>query len=447
MTSNTLLARFDQAPAMVNPDMQARFDTCLAEGSAFIAANAEKIQAASGEIAKRADCVTNEDGFWPEDDTWEAAYKPYKVTGNGTLLVPVKGVLIHNFGYQVSDWITGYEYVSRAVARGAADAAVKRIALIIDSPGGEVAGCFECADKILDTRVIKPIEAFAHESAYSAAYAIASSAAKITVSRTGGVGSIGVVTSHLDVSERMATMGMKITFIYAGKHKVDGNAYEPLRDEVKARIQSRIDELYGVFVGAVARNRGMDEDDVRATEAQCFTPNEAISNGLADAIGPLDFALASFEADLSTETENETMSKETDNSAANEAAVTAAREEGMAAGRAEGATAERERINAILASDEAKNRPVASMKVAMSTDMGVDAAKAFLADLPEEGKQEEEGAGATAGAGSNRFDQAMERSGNPNLSANEEGGEEPSGAASLVAARRMATGFGPKARA
>lgn len=450
MTSNTLLARFDTSPALVNPDQHMRFDTCLAEASSFLAKNEERmVEAQEG---PRADCAHNDDGFWPAPDSWEARYKPYKVVG-GTLHIPVKGVLIHNFGYAVSDWITGYEYITRALQRGLADSNVRRIALLVDSPGGEVAGCFECADKILDARVVKPIHGFAHESAYSAAYALISATSKIHVSRTGGVGSIGVVTSHMDVSERMAQMGVKITFIHAGKHKVAGNAYEPLPEDVKARIQVRIDELYDVFVSTVARNRMMDEDAVRATEALCFTASEALSNGLADSVGPLDETLASFEAELSTETENETMSTNTDTSATNEAAIAAAREEGRKAGLAEASTAERERINAILGCDEAKDRPNAAMNVAMNTDMDVEAASKFLAGLNSEtpAPAENEGESAGAGAGGNRFDNAMQN-GNPDLNGNQEGDSAEdqdgttgnAGANRLLAARAKATGFGKK---
>lgn len=442
MTSNAILARFDQAPTLVNPDQQMRFDACVAHANTFLTENADAL----------AELASN-DNFWPEPGTWEARYRPYKVV-NGTLQIPVFGVLLHNFPYAVGDWITGYEYINKAIERGLADANVRRIALLVDSPGGEVAGCFECAGKIYEGRSAKPISAFAHESAYSAAYALASAASKITVSRTGGVGSIGVVTSHMDVSEAMNQRGIKITFIYAGKHKVDGNAYEPLRADVKARIQGRIDELYGVFVSAVARHRGLDETVVRETEALCFTATEALSNGLADAIGPLDEALASFEAELSTEQENETMSTETtDNSAAeHEAAVTAARAEGKAEGLTEGATAERTRISAIEALDEAKDRPTAARNVAMNTDMSVEQAAAFLANMPAETKGEPEA--TTAGAGGNRFDNAMQH-GNPNLDGNassegegksdEQATEGKAGANALLAARKAATGFGKKA--
>lgn len=454
MNSNSLLARFDQSPALVNPDQQMRFDTCLAEGASFLAKHEHRLT----EVAERAECAHNEDGYWPAADSWEARYKPYKVV-NGTLHVPVKGVLIHNFGYTVSDWITGYEYITRAVQRGLADGNVKRIALLVDSPGGEVAGCFECADKIKDARGVKPIHGFAHEHAYSAAYAVISSTSRVYVSRTGGVGSIGVVTSHTDASKRMEQMGLKMTFIHAGKHKVDGNPYEALSENVKARIQVRINELYDVFVSTVARNRKMEEAAVRETEALTFTASEALSNGLADQVGPLDEALASFEAELSTETENETMSTETDSSATNDAAVNEAFErgkaEGLTEGTAAGATAERERISTILASDEAKTRPVAAMNTAMNTDMDVEAALKFLAGLNEETTASDEGntgTSAGAGAGGNRFNEAMKK-GNPDLNGNTDASESEgdaeattgkAGTNRLLAARGRATGFRKK---
>ena len=465
MTSNTFLARFDQSAALVNPEQQMRFDTCLSEASAFMQKN-EDAMAEAAMVAERADCMNNEDGYWPAEGSWESRYKPYKVT-NGTLHIPVKGVLIHNFGYTISDWITGYEYITRAIQRGLADGNVRRIALLVDSPGGEVAGCFECADKIFEARGEKPIEGFAHEHAYSAAYAIISATDRIHVSRTGGVGSIGVVTSHTDYSKYMSEFGAKVTFIFAGKHKVDGNAYEALSPEVKQRIQVRIDELYGVFVSTVARHRNIGEDAIRETEAMTFTASESLSNGLADTVAPLDEAMASFEAELSNETENTTMSTEQDSSATDQAAaLDAARAEGNAAGMTAGAAAERERISAIMSSDEAQTRPVAAHNVAMKTDMSVEAAASFLAGLNEESPaastaDEGEGEGtpaasAGAGVGANRFENAMEGN-SPNLNANsdsdEQGGEEQdttagaAGASALLGARAAATGFGRKPKA
>ncbi|NEJ83591.1 S49 family peptidase, partial [Rhizobium leguminosarum] len=169
--------------------------------------------------------VVMQDDFWPVPDSWLATYRPY-IVKNGILMIPVKGVLLFGVGYAIGDYATGYVYIAKALERGLADPQVKGIAFIIDSPGGHVAGNFDLADKIFNARGQKPIHAFAAENAYSAAYSIASACKTVTVARTGGLGSIGVVTVHLDASKAIDGAGLKVTFIHYGKHKVDGNAYE-----------------------------------------------------------------------------------------------------------------------------------------------------------------------------------------------------------------------------
>ena len=54
----------------------------------------------------------------------------------------------------------------------------------------------------------------------------------------------------------------------------------------------------------------------------------------------------------------------------------------VATARAEGATAERERINAILALPEAQGRQASALHLAMTTTMNADAVKPVLAGLP-----------------------------------------------------------------
>jgi signal peptide peptidase SppA len=279
-----------------------------------------------------------------------------------------------------------------------------------------VAGCFEAADKIYARKGEKPIRAFAHEAAYSAAYAIASVADSIVVSKTGGVGSIGVVTSHIDLSKMYDEMGVKQTFIFAGKHKVDGNASEPLSDDVKARIQVRIDELYDVFVSNVARNRGMEEQAVRDTEALTYTATQAVSIGLADSIGPLDDAVAQFCADLSTPTGEENMSTpKTDaavvEQAVHEQAVAAARAEGVAEGTKAGEAAATARIGAILSSAEAEGRGDLANHFAFKTPMSAEDAIAALAVSP---KAAAPAPAAKTVEGEGGFDAAMS-TGNPEV--------------------------------
>lgn len=382
--TNPLLARFLGVPALLTPHLRERFESALIavasheHSPALLAANA-----------------STEDGFWPAPDDWRAIYRPY-IVRDGILQIPVKGCLLHDFAWAFGSWATGYIYIARALERGLADPMVRGIALIVDSYGGEVAGCFELVDKIFAARTVKPIRAFAHEHAFSAGYAVASAASHIAMSRTGGVGSIGVVTSHVDVSSAMNQMGVKVTFIFAGKHKVDGNAYEPLPKDVQARIQTRIDALYGVFVASVARNRDMSDADVRATEALDFTAAEAVDNGLADSIAPLDDAVAAFNADLSHADEQgeDSMTSTAPAAAAatNASAIAAAKADGMTEGHAagkiegvkDGATAERGRISAILGSEEAKGRETLAKHLAFDTEMSADAAKTMLGKAAKE---------------------------------------------------------------
>ncbi|TPI86689.1 S49 family peptidase [Mesorhizobium sp. B2-8-9] len=395
------------------------------ESAALIEASLAKTETFMSRVETASDQPRMMEGsdFWFSSDDWRSRYRPYNVV-DGVLQIPVKGVLLHDFPWQYGAWATGYEYIWQAFKRGQADGNVRGIALVEDTPGGMVAGCFDLVDRIYATENRKPLRSFAMESAYSAGYALASVADSITVSRTGGVGSIGVVTMHVDVSKALDKMGLKITFIHFGKHKVDGNAYEPLPADVEKRIQARIDELGEVFVASVARNRGMDAQAIRDTEALCFTATEAVSNGLADAIGSLDDAVAAFAADLSLTEEDEQMAGQNGESAVDQAAINAARTEGFNAGKAEGktegvkegATAERVRITAIIGSDEGKKRPKAALSFALKSDMNVEQSQAVLADLAEEKAE------APQAGGRSQFEQAMDGGKNADLGT---AGEQP----------------------
>ena len=138
--------------------------------------------------------------------------------------------------------------------------------------------------------------AHAADSAFSAAYALASAAHRVTLAQTGGVGSIGVVMRHVDFSRALAADGIKVTHIYAGDHKVDGNPYEPLPASVRADLQAEIDSLYTVFVDAVVRNRGLNAQAVRNTQANTYRGQAAVSLGLADRVATTDQLIAELAA-------------------------------------------------------------------------------------------------------------------------------------------------------
>lgn len=172
------------------------------------------------------------------------------------------------------------------------DPSVEAIILRIESPGGMASGCFDMADYIFAARGKKPIYAAVDDYAYSAAYALAAAADEIWVTRTGGVGSIGVIAYHYDQSAFDARVGVKVTAVYAGAHKNDMTPHEPLAKHVAAWLQDRMDSMRQVFAASVAKYRGVGVDAVLATEAQVYQGQAGIDAGLADRMGTFNELLA-----------------------------------------------------------------------------------------------------------------------------------------------------------
>ena len=413
-----LLEQITQSPLLIDMAAQQLFQSSIQHVVAHEHAT-EFLAAATTQMSDQ--------DFWPAHDDWRAAYRPYNVRG-GVLQIPVMGVLLNRFPWQLGRWATGYTYIEQALKRGMADPEVKGIAFIHDSPGGEVAGCFELGDKIYEARGEKPMRSFAADHSYSASYLLSSAEGPISVTRSGGVGSIGVVTAHVEYSEMLKDVGIKVTFIFAGKHKVDGNAYEKLPEGVKSRIQDRIDRIYGVFTTAVARNRKMEDGDVRKTEALTFDANEAIEKGLADRIGSLEDEMVLFSTEVAAAGDEQMATNTTENGvpqATHDKAVADARAAGKTEGMAEGAKAATDRFAAILNSDAAKTRTKSAVKMALNPKLAAvdaDGIVEMLAELPEEKAEAPAGGDAPKGktdAKRNHFDEQMSKD-NPNISGTEE---------------------------
>lgn len=171
-----------------------------------------------------------------------------------------------------------------------ADQTVGTIVLEVDSPGGVIDGVEEMAAEIYQARSVKPIVAIADTIAASAAYWIASAASELVVTPSGQVGSIGVFTEHVDESGMLEKMGVRPTLISAGKFKTEGNPYEPLSEEGQAAAQERVDEVYGMFVRAVARHRSVGVADVREGfgEGRMVGAKKALESGMVDRVETMD---------------------------------------------------------------------------------------------------------------------------------------------------------------
>lgn len=393
---------------------------------------------------------TEKRAFDPEWSAWDRSV--FATVTEGVAVLDVTGTLVHKGAWMGSySGLTSYDGLSEQLARLVERDDVRALLLNIHSGGGEVAGCFDFVDEIHALRGRLPIVALAADAACSAAYAIASAADQVVVTQTGEVGSVGVVLTHFDYSRMAEDMGVAVTHIYAGKEKVLGSPYKPLSESDRTKLQSEVDALYELFIAKVARNRGLDPDAVRGTEARVYLAEEAVKVRLADriasgrqvleelkqrvALGAASPFRTFTNGDSSMTTANQQPNGAAPtNSAVTAEQTTAARAEGLAEGTAAGATAERGRIKAILTHAEAEGRQDLAQHLAFDTDMSAEASVAILAKTPK----------AEPAAAKSPLEAAMAAAGSPGIRSEEvvsgSGAPTTISASDIFAARRAAAG-------
>lgn len=382
----------------------------------FLAASEEPISRSDFQAMNaETDFHATGDPFWDNEDyRW---FRPYNVVrgadGVGVLVLSVKGSLVADLTGQFGNWATGYDYITAAIKRASADTTVRAIVLDINSPGGMVRGCSECGDAIAAAAKVKPVIAYAADTAASAAYWLASQSTEIHVSNTGEVGSIGVITGHFDESEWLKQIGVKYTPLFAGERKADLSPYLPITDEAKAAMQERLNAVYAEFISAVAKGRGIDGNVVRNTQAAMFASKKAVRAGLADRVSTRAQVMsAAFGAQLETQTETETdndqgqdMTDKPEDTKADAPAPAVDANAAVAAAMA--------RAQEILGCDEAKGREAQAQMFAFDASFAstpVDKVKALLAAAPA-------AAPADAKPAQNAFEAAMNGTPNPDVGA------------------------------
>lgn len=302
--------------------------------------------------------------------------KPFAFA-NGIAFIPVQGTLLNRFN-GAWGFVTGYSHIRSMFDMAVADPDVKAIVFDVNSHGGDAQGCFELSQHIRENKGGKATMSVVDANAYSAGYALASAADKIVVTPSGGAGSIGVVTMHVNYKGALDQAGIEVTYLYAGQHKVDGNPYQPLSDSAKADIQQRIDASYDRFVALVAANRGLEADAVKATQARCFDAQAALDAGLIDAVAAPPDALTAFLSELSGSNPDQEIDQMT-TATTQPGAENAISPADLDKAKAEAKTEATNRIRGIMALPEAAERQSLASHLAFNTEMTVEAAQAVLA--------------------------------------------------------------------
>jgi len=193
--------------------------------------------------------------------------------------------------------------VRNYLAKAERDKAVKAIVFHIDSSGGEIEPCQEILLEIERAKETKTIVVSMGGMAASGGYYISTPADKIVALPTTMTGSIGVISSAVNVKGLLEKLGIEIAIFKGGKYKDMYWGVRELTAEEQEIMQAMVDEYYEQFIDVVVERRGLSEDDVRdLATGQLYSGSKAKELGLVDELGDLDTAidLAMELADIQT---------------------------------------------------------------------------------------------------------------------------------------------------
>lgn len=203
---------------------------------------------------------------------------------DGIAVIHVDGSLSYRSNFWTAAFgMDTYNSIEAAFDEVAANPAVFGILLDINSPGGEVSGCSDLADKIFAMRGTKPYGIVARTGGLmcSAAYWLGSSCEKVFTAANGTLGSIGVLCAY---AKEGKSLNVVVSDLSPNK------AATPDTEKGLALVKKELNDLAEVFISAVAKNRGTSFEDVLANYGQggVFIGQKAVEAGLADGVASID---------------------------------------------------------------------------------------------------------------------------------------------------------------
>lgn len=219
----------------------------------------------------------------------------FSISGN-TAIINIKGLLSQEGPSLIDQFFgfngTAYGEILEAIAVIQKDDDVKTVRLVMDTPGGEVAGVDKVFQAIADLEKSKLVIAESHGLIASAGYWIASAASRIVAtSPSDEIGSIGVVVVAVDFSKAREEFGIKVITIRS-KNAPDKHP-DASTEKGKNTLQKRVDSIENVFIGRISEGRGIpvktiESDFARGSVLIAEDPDskkeDALSVGMIDAV-------------------------------------------------------------------------------------------------------------------------------------------------------------------
>ncbi|HUK81293.1 MAG TPA: signal peptide peptidase SppA [Verrucomicrobiae bacterium] len=179
------------------------------------------------------------------------------------------------------------------LAQAVDDKRVKAIILRINSPGGEVVASDTIYQAVLEARKSKPIVVSMETVGASGAYYVAMGANYVMATDLTITGSIGVILQSFSVQNLMNKIGVQAYTFKSGNLKDILNPTREPTDEEKKLVTDLIMEVYGKFVGIVAKSRNIDVEELKSglADGRILSGQQAKEANLIDGLGYFDDAV------------------------------------------------------------------------------------------------------------------------------------------------------------
>jgi protease-4 len=183
--------------------------------------------------------------------------------------------------------------------QAATDDKVKAVVLYVDSPGGEVTASdsiYNAVRKLRDGGFgkKKPVVVYMGSLAASGGYYVSCAGNWLMANETTLTGSIGVIMQSLNYRELFGKVGLETITFKSGQFKDMLSGSRELTQDERDYIQKMVMDSYGKFVGIVARERKLNEDELRhgLADGRVISGKDAKAANLINATGELEDAYA-----------------------------------------------------------------------------------------------------------------------------------------------------------
>jgi protease-4 len=187
----------------------------------------------------------------------------------------------------------GSETLIEAIRTARKDSSVRAIVLRVDSPGGSATASDAIWRELMLARDEKPLIVSMSDLAASGGYYIAMPGHAIVAQPSTLTGSIGIFGGKFITGGVYEKLGANIESTSIGKHAEMNSPARPYNPDELKKVTEQLESFYTQFVSKVAAARGKTPDQINAiAEGRVWTGHQASQNGLVDALGGLDTAVA-----------------------------------------------------------------------------------------------------------------------------------------------------------